>query len=60
MLILCVDGTLIYERVPDKLIICVNNLSPSSHLNLKRRGYEELNGIDGMYIEIKKEIKSNL
>lgn len=40
------DGTLIYERVPDKQIcVSVNSISPSSHL--KRRGYEELNGIDG-------------
>lgn len=39
------DGSLMYERVPNKPDaekVPLNNMSPS----LKRRAYEELNGID--------------
>lgn len=40
------DGSLLYERVPNKPEaekISLNNMSPS----LKRRAYDEMNGIDG-------------
>jgi hypothetical protein len=41
------DGTLLYERVPNKPEAekaAMNNISPSL---LKRRAYEEVNGMDG-------------
>jgi metastasis-associated protein MTA len=41
------DGTLLYERVPNKPEAekaAMNNISPSL---LKRRAYEEVNGVDG-------------
>ena len=41
------DGTLLYERVPNKPEAekaALNNISPSL---LKRRAYEEVNGMDG-------------
>jgi hypothetical protein len=51
---LSTDGSIIYERVPNKPEAekpataqqpSINNVSPSSLL--KRRAYEELNGMDG-------------
>lgn len=42
------DGSLLYERVPNKPEadkVPLNNMSPS----LKRRAYDEMNGIDGRY-----------
>ncbi|CAL8111643.1 unnamed protein product [Orchesella dallaii] len=40
------DGTLLYERVPDKVVaVVVNNLSPSSVV--KKRSFEDVNGVDG-------------
>ncbi|XP_048517810.1 uncharacterized protein LOC125502364 isoform X1 [Dendroctonus ponderosae] len=45
------DGSLMYERVPNKPDadkIPVNNMSPS----LKRRAYEEMNGIDNFYSDL--------
>ncbi|KAK7863307.1 hypothetical protein R5R35_004379 [Gryllus longicercus] len=44
------DGTLLYERVPNKPEAekgTVNNVSPSL---LKRRAYEEVNGMDGLVV----------
>lgn len=43
------DGSLMYERVPNKPEadkLSLNNMSPS----LKRRAYEELNGMDGKFL----------
>lgn len=41
------DGSLMYERVPNKpeaeKAAVVNNMSPS----LKRRNFEDMNGMDG-------------
>lgn len=45
--VLLSDGTLLYERVPNKPEAekaAMNNISPSL---LKRRAYEEVNGMDG-------------
>ncbi|XP_069163458.1 metastasis-associated protein MTA3 isoform X5 [Procambarus clarkii] len=39
------DGSLIYTPVPNKELPVVNNTSPSL---LKRRAYEETNGLDGL------------
>ncbi|XP_021918356.1 metastasis-associated protein MTA3 isoform X2 [Zootermopsis nevadensis] len=44
------DGTLLYERVPNKPEAekaAMNNISPSL---LKRRAYEEVNGMDGIVV----------
>lgn len=48
------DGSLMYERVPNKPEaekIPLNNMSPS----LKRRAYEEMNGMDSKYSNINKK-----
>ncbi|CAG9764004.1 unnamed protein product [Ceutorhynchus assimilis] len=45
------DGSLMYERVPNKPEadkIPLNNMSPS----LKRRAYEEMNGVDSFYSDM--------
>lgn len=46
--ILIADGSLVYERVPNKPEaekIPLNNISP----HLKRRAIDEVNGMDGEY-----------
>lgn len=43
------DGSLMYERVPNKPEaekLALNNMSPS----LKRRAYDEINGMDGKFL----------
>lgn len=48
MIFFYIDGSLLYERVPNKPEaekIPLNSLSPS----LKRRSYEDINGVDGKY-----------
>lgn len=45
------DGSLLYDRVPNKPEaekIPLNNMSPS----LKRRTYEDMNGIDSKYLSV--------
>nr|CAD7569754.1 unnamed protein product [Timema californicum] len=51
------DGTLLYERVPNKPEAekaALNNISPTL---LKRRAYEEVNGMDGL--PVLNNVKSN-
>lgn len=43
------DGSLIYTPVPNKELPVVNNASPTL---LKRRAYEEINGMDGRCLSV--------